>query len=154
MRKRCNRKPRRNLQDPLAYVLNGMLPVSVATDPIITVRIKNHDALGQCCKGFANFQYVDTLVAAFNMSEALIGLGIGAEYADEIRAAQDAIYAMVRRPRMLFTGPEINAVNLAMDIHDAQLDDSRTTVATMEQAVLIVKKIIASKKARKLVAHG
>lgn len=149
MRKVCKRKHYDTRVSTIDYVLNGMLPISI-TSPITTVRIKNHDALAQCAKGRADYQAVDTLVAAFNMAEALIHLGVGAEYKQEIRTAQDAITAMASKSRMLFTGEQLTSVNLGMDIHDAQLDDSRTTISTMEQALEMVKKVIRQKKARKL----
>jgi hypothetical protein len=125
-----------------------MLPVSVATDSVTTLRIKNHDALAQCCRGFANYQHIDTLIGAYNIAEALCHLDVGPEYLDEIKAANAAVKAMASRARMVFTGPELNAVKLGMEVHEAQLDDSRTTIAVMEEAISIVKKVISKKKAQ------
>jgi hypothetical protein len=143
MRKSCKRKPRAIIQDPLNWVINGFRPVSTLS-PITTVRIKNHDALASASKGHASYQDVDTLIAAFNMASALAGLGVGAEYYAEIKAASEAVVNMHRRHA--FTGPELTAVNLGMDIHDAQLDDTRTTVAVMETAMDVVKRVIKMKK--------
>lgn len=48
--------------------------------------------------------------------------------------------------RFVFTGPELNAANIVMEIHDAQLE--RCTVAQMEIAVSEVIKDIKHRKAR------
>jgi hypothetical protein len=89
------------------------------------------------------------------MSEAFIRVRdeLGKDWAKEIREAQDAIYTMskrgVEKNRFAFTGPEMNAVKLVMDLHDAQLDDC--TVREMEQALFIVEEEIRLKKARPIV---
>jgi hypothetical protein len=89
------------------------------------------------------------------MSEAFIRVRdeLGKDWAEEIRAAQDAIYTMGRRGHernsFVFTGPEMTAVKLVMDLHDAQLDDC--TVREMEQALFIVEEEIRMKKARPIV---
>ena len=145
MRKSCNRKVRPTLQDPLGYVLNGFRPIA-QTSPIVTVRIKNHDALASAAKGHASWDDIDTLLGALNMSAALAGLGIGTEYCAEIKAASAALDSMSHRTRTVFTGPELTSVNLAMDIHDAQLDDTRCTVAVMETALDVVKRVLREKK--------
>jgi hypothetical protein len=49
----------------------------------------------------------------------------------------------------LFTGPEMTAVKLIMDLHDSQLDDC--TVKEMEQALLIVEEELRLRKARAIV---
>lgn len=145
MRKSCNRKVRPTLQDPLGWVLNGFRPVS-QTDPITTVRIKNHDALASAAKGHASWDDIDTLLGALNMSAALAGLGIGTEYHAAIKAASMALDSMASRTRTVFTGPELTSLNLAIEIHDAQLDDTRCTVAVMETAIDIVKRVLREKK--------
>ena len=52
----------------------------------------------------------------------------------------------VEKGSFVFTGPEMNAIKLVMDLHDAQLDDC--TVREMEQALFIVDEEIRLKKAR------
>lgn len=149
MRKRSKYRPRPQLQDPVNWVLNGFLPISI-TSPIMTCRIKNHAAIVAAEKGHAGWEDIDALIGAFNMAEALAHLDIGAEYKVEIRAALDAVKALGSRPRMLYKGTEMRDVQLGMEIHDAQIDDSRTTVAVMEEALRIVKQVIRLNKARKL----
>jgi len=55
----------------------------------------------------------------------------------------------VEKNRFAFTGPEMTAVKLVMDLHDAQLDDC--SVREMEQALFIVEEEIRLKKARPIV---
>jgi len=143
MKKCCKRKHYDTSFSPLDYVLNGMKPVS-STSPITTVRIKNHSAMQAAVMGKADFNDIDTLVAAWNMAEALAHLGVGVEYLEEIRQANVSMTCMQLRGGL--TGPEIKALQMAMEIHEAQLDDSRATVALVEEAMQIVKKVIRIKK--------
>jgi hypothetical protein len=145
MRKACKRKVRVINSDALGWVLNGFRSVA-NTDPITIVRIKNHDALASAAKGHASYQDVDTLLGALNMAAALAGLGIGTEYWAEIKAASAALDSMSHRTRTVFTGTELTAMNMAIEIHDAQLDDTRTTVAVMETALDVVKRVLKEKK--------
>ena len=146
MRKVCKRKHYDTSFSPLDYVLNGMIPVRVAS-PITTVRIKNHSALQAAVMGKADINDIDTLIAAWNMAEALAHLGVGTEYLEELKQANVSMVCMQLRGGL--TGPEIKALQLAMDIHDAQLDDNRTTLAVMEEAMQIVKKVIRIKRQKR-----
>jgi hypothetical protein len=53
--------------------------------------------------------------------------------------------------KFLFTGPEMQAVNLGMDVHDAQLDDC--TVKQLEDALKIVDREIRYKRAKMIKAE-
>ena len=75
--------------------------------------------------GDANRDTVDLLIAAMNMAEALLLVNpekLGGHLAAEIRAAQDALHSMGKRSLsrgvFRFTGPEMQAMNTGMDIHD------------------------------------
>lgn len=150
MKKRSTYRPRTQLLDPLAYVLSGLRPVSTSHEYMTTVRIKNHSAILAVTKGEATIQDVDNLIAAFNVAEALSHLGQGAHLLTEIRAAQDALRSAGERPKYRFTGPELSAVNHAMDIHDAQLDSPATTVGMLQEALEIVVKVIRAQKATRI----
>jgi hypothetical protein len=95
------------------------------------------------------------LIHAVNVAEALIRIrdDLGADWAAEIKAAQDAIYTMgkrgVEKGSFAFTGPEMTALKLVMDVHDAQLDNC--TVKEMEMALNIVSEEIRLKKCRPIV---
>jgi hypothetical protein len=55
----------------------------------------------------------------------------------------------LEKNRFAFTGPEINAVRVVIDLHDAQLDDC--TVKEMERALDIVAEEVRLKKCRTIV---
>lgn len=99
--------------------------------------------------------HVDVLIAAVNMSEALVRIRheLGLDWSKEIKAEQDAIHTMgkrgIEKNRFAFTGPEMTAVKLVMDLHDVQLDEC--SVRDMEQALFIVQEEIRLKKARPIV---
>jgi hypothetical protein len=103
-------------------------------------------------KGEGTRDHVDVLIAAMNMSEAFTRIrdDLGVDWAGEIKAAQDALYTMAKRGveknRFAFTGPEMTAVRVVMDLHDVQLDEC--CVREMEAALDIVQEEIRLKKAR------
>lgn len=150
MRKKSKYKPKGVRLDTVSWVLSGMKPftsVSLAVD----IRIKNHVAIEQLRKGEANKEDIDIIIGAFNMMEGFGRMGIGNDWAEEIRTGQDALLAVAKRGvqremRFVATGPELKAINLAMEIHDAQLDVC--TVRQLEQALDIVQEDIIYKRAR------
>lgn len=157
MRKRSKYRPKGVRLDPIRYILEGMKPMS-QHPAVLDLRIKNHGAMTAVVKGTATRDDIDVLISALNMAEALVLVNpdLGSDWRGEISAAQDALYTMARRGadknRFLFTGPEMKAMNTAMDIHDAQID--KATVAQLEQAIDIVTKTIMHRKARPIVEKG
>lgn len=157
MRKRSSYRPRNVLLDNMAWVKGGMTPVRVSSHNT-TLRIRNHGALASMAKGTGTREDADLLIAAFNMAQGMVCIQLGRDWSDELLAASNAVLTMARRGvergRFLFTGPELVAVNLGMEIHVAQLD--ACTVGELERAMDIVHKTIAAKKARKIVevAHA
>ena len=155
MKKKSKYKPRGIRLDNLSWVLAGMKKVGTLPTAGVALKLKNHEALDSILRGQGTKDHVDVLISAVNMSEALIRIRdeLGVDWKDEIRAAQDAIYTMgkrgIEKNRFAFTGPEMNAVKLVMDLHDAQLDDC--CVREMEQALFIVEEEIRLKKARPIV---
>jgi len=139
MRKRSKYRPKPQLPDPLAWVLNGLKPVAEAG--IVNVQIKNHNAIDALRQGMATRLDIDYIIEAFNVMEALSRLGVASDYKDEIKAAQDALYTATKRGvdagyRFVLKAAELNAINLGMEIHDAQVEV--TSIATMEKAMDIV----------------
>jgi len=155
MKKRSKYKPRGVRYDNLSWILAGMKKVGSLPTAGVALKLKNHEALDSILTGQGTRDHVDVLISAVNMSEALIRIRdeLGVDWKDEIRAAQDAIYTMgkrgIEKDRFAFTGPEMTAVKLVMDLHDAQLDDC--SVREMEQALFIVEEEIRMKKCRPIV---
>jgi hypothetical protein len=155
MRKKSSYKPRPVRVDNLNWILAGMKKVGTLPDAGVDLKLKNHGALDSILMGKGTRDHVDVLIAAVNICEALVRIrdDLGVDWANEIRAAQDALYTMAKRgvekERFAFTGPEMTAIKLVMDIHDVQLDNC--TVKEMEQALFIVYEEIRLKKARPIV---
>ena len=139
---------RPKMDDPLSWVINGMKPILAADVEVAKLRENNNAALEAVRTGRATIAHADVLLGALNMAEALAQLGQGTDWLPEIASAQKALVDAGERKKFLFTGPEMTAVYLAMDVHEAQLDSPKTTIALVEEALRIVKKVIALKKAK------
>jgi len=151
MRKKSKYKPKGVRLDTMAWVMSGMKHVSEVAHAGIALKIKNHDALTNITQGRGTRDDIDLVIAAMNVAEAMAMMGHGSDWRPEINAAQEAIYNMGKRGlkndnKFLFTGPEMQAVNLGMDVHDAQLDDC--TVKQLEDALKIVDREIRYKRAK------
>ena len=152
MRKRSSYRPRHVLANPVQWVLGGFQPMR-ESEHAVGLKIKNHQAMLDMTAGHANRDTVDLLIAAMNMAEGLILVNpdkLGGHLAAEIREAQDAIHSMGKRSLakgvFRFTGPEMQAMNIGMDIHDQQLDTCN--IAELHEAIDLVAKTIRTKKAR------
>lgn len=155
MRKRSNYKPKGVRIDAVNWVLSGMRPMRLH-DEATMLRVKNHAAMKEMVEGHADRNTIDVLIAAMNMTEALslVRDELGADWRAEITAAQNALFSMAQRGvdkgnKFLFTGPELTAMNLAMDIHDAQIDNC--TIKELEKAMELIHQTIRNKKARAIV---
>lgn len=141
MRKRSKYRPKGVLLDPLNHVLSGLKKVG-SISAGTTLMIRNHDALEATRRGTATKKEIDALIDALNVTEALASMNIGNDWRDEIRAAQDALFALGSRGaqtgKFILRGPELTALNLGMEIHDAQLE--ACTVNDLEKAMDIVVK--------------
>jgi hypothetical protein len=152
MRKKSSYKPRPVRADNLNWILAGMKKVGSLPVAGVDLKLKNHGALDSILMGNGTRDHVDVLIAAVNICEALVRIrdDLGLDWATEIKAAQDALYTMARRGveknSFAFTGPEMTAMKLVMDVHDVQLDNC--TVKEMEQALFIVYEEVRQKKAR------
>jgi len=152
MRKKSSYKPRPIRADNLNWILAGMKKVGTLPSAGLELKLKNHEALDSVLKGQGTRDHMDVLISAVNICEALVRVrdDLGLDWANEIRAAQDALYTMAKRGveknRFAFTGPEMTAMKLVMDVHDVQLDNC--TVKEMEKALFIVYEEVRLKKAR------
>ena len=152
MRKKSKYKPKGVRTDNMTWVMSSIKPfkeISAGTD----LRIKNHDAMDKLRRGVADKADMDVLIGAANMCEGYMRLRdeFGKDWSTEIRAGQDALLAVARRGlargnRFVCRAEELVAINLILEIHDAQLDQS--TVQDMERALEIVEKDQKHGKAR------
>jgi len=152
MRKRSKYRPKGVIRDPMSHVIAGMKKVGDISSGT-TLMIMNHDALESVRKGVAQRKDLDVLIAAMNMAEALIRMQIGDDWRSEVRAAQDALFAVgsrgVETGKFILRGPELTSLNLGMEIHDAQLE--ACTVAELERAIDIVHNEIRHHRARPII---
>ena len=154
MRKKSKYKPKGVRVNALSWVLEGLKPFA-SVDASTTLRIKNNDAMDALRRGDATKADIDVLIGTFNMAEAYMRLRpeLGADWADEIKAGLDALHAVGKRGlasgRFILKASELVAMNLVMEIHDAQLDN--TTVKDMEKAMDIVSAEYRAKRMRPIV---
>jgi len=154
-RKRSKYKPKAVLTDPMTWVKKGMERIADNKHAVV-LKLRNHDALVETTQGRADKDVLMVLISAMNMAEALLLINpqdMGGHLADEVRQAQDALLEMARRGihrgSFLFTGQELQAINVGMEIHDLQLDTC--TVRELEQAMDLVIARTAGKLARRIV---
>ncbi len=153
MRKRSKYRPKGVIMDTMTWVRAGMKRVDQISAGT-TLKIRNHDAMNNMRLGQATRREIDAIIDAMNVAEALADQGIGEDWKPEIRAAQDAMLTLARRGvangmRFIAKGEELKALNLCMEIHDAQLEV--VTVKQLEVAMDDVLERMRLKKMRSIV---
>lgn len=153
MRKRSKYRPKPVLMNPLGYVIESMTPVAHHESYLVDLKIKNSEAMYSLLHGTATKNDINILIAMSNMTEALHQMGFGKEYQDVCVEGRFAILSIVQRARkhgrFTPTGPEIQMLNLLMELHDAQMDI--VTVRDIEKALALARhKIDHSKDTIKL----
>jgi hypothetical protein len=146
-------KPKGVIVDTMTWVQAGMKKVD-AIGAGTTLKIRNYDAMNNLRMGIATRRDVDGIVDAINMAEALCRRGIGEDWLAEINDAQDKLLELARRGvangfKFIVRGEELKALNLAMEVHDAQL--SEVTVKQLETAINDVLETQRQKKMRYIV---
>ena len=153
MRKRSKYRPRSVLLNTMGYVLESFTPISKLDRYFVDLKIKNHLALNNLTKGVAMRDDIDTLIQSVNIVEALYRMGFGREYADDVRAGLDALHTVgvrgVATGRFILKSEEMNALNIIMELHDAQLEV--ITLKDMENAIKLVNEELRQKKMRPIV---
>jgi hypothetical protein len=154
MRKRSKYRPKPVILNTMDYVLSGMMPMVNLKDKLVSLQLKNHFALDDLRMGKATRDDIDTLIAAFNITEALAKQKIGDEYLEEIKQAQDALYDCAKRGvemnyRFIVKGPELKSINFVMQLHDEQL--KAATVKDIEVATNYVNQCLINKRARPII---
>jgi len=130
------------LVNPLSYVLESMKPVAYHDQYLIDLKIKNNQAMVALLQGKATHDDMDMLIAMSNVTEALCQLGFGDEHKLVTVDGREAIIRIAHRSakikRFTPTGLEIQALNLLMELHDAQMDV--ITIKDMERALEYINK--------------
>jgi hypothetical protein len=102
-----------------------------------------HAALTAITQGTGTAVDVDNLALLSNVSLVLAEIGLGADLIPDVHAGQAAILSMQARLARVgkagATGPELQALNTLMELHDAQLSIP-PTVDEMRRALAEVKR--------------
>jgi hypothetical protein len=149
MRKKSKYKPKPVLQNPLGYVLDGIAPITAHNNYLVELQLKNSSAMVNLLQGRATKDDMNIIIAMSNMVEALCELGFGKEYANVAVDGREAIISIVYRAvdklRFVPTGPEIQALNTLMELHDEQMQI--ITVRDMDKAIANSKEKLRNKRA-------
>lgn len=153
MRKRSKYRPKGVIRDTMTWVQAGMKRVD-AISAGTTLKIRNYDAINNLRLGAATRREIDAIIDAMNVAEALCKRSVGGDWLPEIQAAQDSLLELARRGvandmRFIVRGEELKALNLGMEIHDAQLE--AVTVRELELAMDDVMENLRLKKMRPIV---
>ena len=148
MSKRKKYRPKRVLVNPLAYVLEGLTPLSARTDDVLRLKVKHHYAMASLTKGIATRDDMDRLINMGNMTEAMFRLGFGTEYADVVSKGMSALLAVCRRgaesSRFILKAEEMTALNMLLDLHDAQIEIA--TIKDVDKAIALVERELKQKR--------
>lgn len=126
MRKRSKYRRKGVLLNPVNYVLEGFAPMTSHASQLLTLKLKNHEAMVMLFEGRAGPAQIGALVAMYNITEALLKMGFGTEYAHYVSTAQDTLINIVRRGyhenKFEPTQDEVTLLNQLMALHEAQMD--------------------------------
>ena len=148
MRKRSKYRPKGVRLDTIGYVMESMKPVAKHENYLLDLKIKNSVAMAALMRGTAVKSDIDTLIAMSNIVEALYQLGFGAEYKDVGVDGREALLTIVHRAvttkRFVPTAEQIKALQLLMELHDAQMDV--ITIKDMERALAFANTQFVNKR--------
>lgn len=138
-----SQKPRKQYRkkmfgaNPLA-VMENLSPLSLKDQ--MKFSILAHETHMRLVAGPGTMDDAMLVGGTLNVSELMATkYMVGYDWLPEILAAQQALGAMMARGEekgiYAYTGPEKQAVDLALEIHDAQLEDKRITPARIDAIV-------------------
>ncbi len=141
--------------NPVGLVLTRFTPMRSEPEELTRLNTINHNALNAVRTGEGTKHHADALIAAVNMSEALmLTAGHGTDHAQAIRAGQNGVLTMCSRAKrstpltFTFTGLELTAATEALEILDAQLAIS--TIGELGTAIKYIQKIQRSNTIRRI----
>lgn len=154
MRKRSKYRPKRVLANPVGYVLESLIPVTQYESYLLDLKIKNSEAMVSLLQGTATKKDMDVLIAMSNIVESLWHLGFGTEYKEVAVEGRIAILSIINRAvftkRFVPTGEQIKALQMLMELHDAQMEV--ITIKDMERALAYAHEQFRQKRATLLPA--
>jgi hypothetical protein len=128
----ANKKPRKRykpkpvLWDTMAYVKEGLTPVSKHDSYLLYLQLKNSQAMAALLCGTATKHDMEILMEMSSITQSLRVMGFGKQYLEVAVAGREALISIAFRAVKLLrftpTGPEITALNELMELHDAQME--------------------------------
>ena len=119
--------PKTIVQNPLNYFLGGLKKIDA--NHLVELNIKNHSAMLNICSGKGQKFDFDQIVGAINMALVLAELHFNDQYREMLITARDALHSLGMRFRKInvfvFAGGEMQALNDALEVHEAQLNAVR-----------------------------
>ena len=141
-------KPKYVLVNPMGFVMENMTSVSSHTSFMLDLNIKNHSALTMLTTGKGTKWDINTLIAMVNITEAFVRLGFGKDYADVVREGVQALRSVGKRGvetgSFVMKSSEMNALNMVMELHDAQME--MVTLKDMDKAIALVNEEYRQRK--------
>lgn len=144
MRKRSSYRQRPALNNNLLYILTGNLPVTAAAETVTRVKVANHGAIDSLVKGKGTGTDIVALGHMLTTAEALAKHNLGRDWLPELTAAREALDDLTMRSgNFVMRASEITALNIALEVHDAQLENC--TIKQLEDAIKAAKNAIRHK---------
>lgn len=123
MRKRSQYRPYRSDRSAWAHCIN--MQQQLTDDQLTDLGMAIHTCIERLRTGHGIEMDWHTLAAAANVSLVLCERGIGAEYLDDVKTAQDALMYIIERHRRIgrwaFDGSAYTAITRLVELHEAQL---------------------------------
>lgn len=112
------------------------------------MRLVGHEAMDSLRRGEGSRGHLQSMIEVANVSETLARMhNLGPDWLPEIHEAQECIHALAVRGaemgRYTLKANELKAMNLLLEIHDAQLD--ACSVQTLGKAVEYIRQRMARK---------
>lgn len=126
-----SKKPRKKYRprpviNPLAVIHGARMADEAYGSDLLVSRIKTADAILRLMQGDATEETINYLAMACNTSLALVETaGIGADWLEHLISGSDALRSVWDRSkgtgRFVCTGPELNDIRAALELHEEQL---------------------------------
>lgn len=141
--------PRRKWhKNPFAMniAINNVSMVNEAGSANTLMRLVGHEAMDSLRRGEGTRGHLQSMIEVANVAETLARLhNIGSDWLPEINEAQGCIQALAERGveigRYTMRANELKALNLLLEIHDAQLD--ACSVQTLGKAIEYIRQRMA-----------
>ena len=125
MKKRTKKyKARDVIQNPLNFFLGGLK--RIGGEHLTELNSKNHASILAITQGRATKEHFDQLTGMVNMALVLTEMHFNNEYLAMLYESHDALHALGQRylkiGKFVFKAEELNSMNSAIEVHEAQLD--------------------------------